>query len=41
MYPILRDTLPQVVDGVAQELDVAANTIRETDESLANAFSGS
>jgi WXG100 family type VII secretion target len=40
MYPILRDTLPQVIDGVASELDAAANAIRETDASLASAFKG-
>lgn len=40
MYPILRDTLPQVIDGVASELDAAANAIRDTDASLASAFSG-
>lgn len=40
MFPILRDTLPQVVEGVANELDAAANAIRETDESIASAFKG-
>lgn len=40
MYPILHETLPQVLEGVASELDAAANAIRETDESLASAFSG-
>jgi WXG100 family type VII secretion target len=40
MYPILRDTLPQVIEGVSSELDAAANAIRETDESLAGAFRG-
>lgn len=40
MYPILRDTLPQVIEGVANELDAAANAIRETDESIASAFNG-
>lgn len=40
MYPILRDTLPQVIEGVASELDAAANAIRETDESIASAFNG-
>ena len=40
MYPILRDTLPQVIEGVAAELDAAANAIRETDESLSSAFKG-
>lgn len=40
MYPILRDTLPDVIEGISLELDSAANAIRETDESLASAFSG-
>lgn len=40
MYPILRDTLPQVIEGVSSELDAAANALRETDESLASAFKG-
>lgn len=40
MYPILRDTLPQVLEGISSELDAAANAIRETDESIAGAFKG-
>ncbi len=40
MVPILRDTLPQVIEGMAMGLDEAANAIRSTDESLASAFSG-
>lgn len=40
MYPILRDTLPQVIEGLSSELDAAANALRETDESLASAFRG-
>lgn len=40
MYPILHDTAPQVIEGVAGELDAAANAIRDTDESLASAFKG-
>ena len=40
LYPILRDTLPQVIDGVSSELDAAANAIRETDANLASAFKG-
>jgi len=40
LYPILRDTMPQVIEGVASELDAAANAIRDTDESLASAFKG-
>lgn len=40
MYPILSETLPQIIEGLASELDAAANAIRDTDESLANAFRG-
>jgi len=40
MYPILRDTMPEIIEGVATELDAAANAIRETDASLASSFSG-
>lgn len=40
MYPILRDNVPQVLEGVAGELDAAANTIRDADSSLASAFKG-
>ena len=40
MYPMLRDTMPEVIDGIATELDAAANATRETDEILASAFSG-
>lgn len=40
LYPILRDTMPQVIEGVSSELDAAANAIRETDASLASAFKG-
>lgn len=40
LYPIMHDTLPQVIEGVAKQLDAAANAIRETDTSLASAFKG-
>ena len=40
MYAILSETLPQIIEGLASELDAAANAIRETDESLASAFRG-
>ncbi len=40
MYPILHEQMPQVVDGVAMELDTAANALRDTDASLASAFKG-
>lgn len=38
MYPILRDTLPQVIEGISDELDAAANAIRQVDLELANAY---
>lgn len=40
MYPILRDTLPQVLEGISGELDAAANAISQADESIASAFKG-
>lgn len=40
MYPILRDTLPQVVEGIAGQLDGAADTIEQADEEIAKAFRG-
>lgn len=40
MLPLLTNTLPQVIEGVASELDAAANAIRDTDEGLASAFRG-
>ena len=40
MYPILRDTLPQVVEGIAGQLDGAADTIEQADEEIAKAFKG-
>ena len=40
MYPILRDTLPEVVEGISSQLDGAANTIEQSDQEIANAFKG-
>ena len=40
LFPILRDDMPQVITGIAEELDAAANAIRDTDESLSSAFKG-
>ena len=40
LFPILRDVMPQVITGIAEELDAAANAIRDTDESLSSAFKG-
>ena len=38
MYPILRDTLPQVVEGISGQLDGAADTIEQADEEIAKSF---
>ena len=40
MYPILRDTLPQVVEGISGQLDGAADAIEQADEEVAKAFKG-
>ena len=40
MYPILRDTLPQVVTGISQQLSGAADAIEQADEEVAKAFKG-
>lgn len=36
MYPIMRDTLPLVLDGVCAQLRGAADAIETTDEEIAN-----
>ncbi|MGN0487676.1 MAG: WXG100 family type VII secretion target [Ruminococcus sp.] len=40
MYPILRDTLPQVIEGISGQLDGAADAIEQADEEVAKAFKG-
>ena len=40
MYPILRDTLPQVIEGISGQLDGAADAIEQADEDVAKAFKG-
>ena len=40
MYPVLKDTLPQVITGIAAQLDGAANAIEQADEEVAKAFKG-
>ena len=40
MYPILRDTLPQVVEGISGQLNGAADAIEQADEEVAKAFKG-
>lgn len=40
MYPILRDTLPQVIEGISGQLDGAANSLETADQEVAKAFKG-
>lgn len=40
MYPILRDTLPQVIEGICGQLNGAADAIEQADEEVAKAFKG-
>ncbi len=40
MYPILKDTLPQVIEGIAGQLDGAADALEQADEEIAKAFRG-
>lgn len=40
MYPVLSQTLPEVVNGIIQQMNGAAETIEEADAQLASAFSG-
>ena len=40
MYPILKDTLPDVITGIAGQLDGAADAIEQADAEVAKAFKG-
>lgn len=40
MYPMLKDTMPQVVAGISSQLNGAANAIEQADEEVAKAFRG-
>ena len=40
MYPILQDTMPEVITGIAAQLDGAADAIEQADEEVAKAFRG-
>lgn len=40
MYPILKDTLPEVITGIAAQLDGAADVIEQADAEVAKAFKG-
>lgn len=38
MYPILKDTLPEVINGIAAQLNGAAEAIEQADAEVAKAF---
>lgn len=40
MYPVMSDTLPQVIEGIMAQLSGAADTLEQADAELANAFKG-
>jgi len=40
LFPVLNDTLPQVIYAMYQKLNGAAHTIRETDSQIAQVFRG-
>ena len=40
MYPILKDTIPEVITGIAAQLDGAADAIEQADAEVAKAFKG-
>ena len=40
LYPVLSQTMPEVINALAGKLDAAANVIRDTDQELANALRG-
>ena len=40
MYPILKDTLPEVITGIVAQMDGAADAIEQTDAEVAKAFKG-
>lgn len=40
MYPILKDTILDVITGIAGQLDGAADAIEQADAEVAKAFRG-
>ena len=40
LFPVLRDTLPQVIEAMVAKLNGAAQAIRDTDAQIAQAFRG-
>lgn len=40
LYPIMRDTVPQVLEGLQAQMQGAADAIEQADEQVAQAFRG-
>ena len=40
MYPIMKDTLPEVITGIVAQLDGAAEAIEQADQEISKAFKG-
>ncbi len=40
MYPVLKETLPEVITGIVTQLDGAADVIERADSEIAKAFKG-
>ncbi len=40
LYPILKDTVPQVLEGIIAQMNGAADAIEQADAEVANAFRG-
>lgn len=40
MYPVLSDTLPQVIEGIMAQLTAAADTLEAADQQISDAFKG-
>ncbi|SDI36189.1 WXG100 family type VII secretion target [Pseudobutyrivibrio sp. 49] len=40
MYPMLHETMPQIIEGIASQMNGAADAIEQADQEVANAFKG-
>lgn len=40
MYPMLNETMPQIIEGLATQMNGAADAIEQADQEVANAFKG-
>lgn len=38
MYPVLSDTLPQVITGIMSQLNAAANALEQADQAISDSF---